>query len=86
MAWYVWAILGLLVLSFFQFYSPKTNDMLDPLYSKATPYIEKINILESKCSDEINYVCGTNNVTYQNPCFAGIAGITEVIMGACPNG
>ena len=86
MAWYWWLILGLLALSYFQFYNPdKANSMLDPAYGKLNEYVNKIPFIgnsTSKCGTDYNPVCG-NNITYNNPCMAGLEGITTVTAGAC---
>jgi len=83
MAWYVWVIIALVALSYFQFYAPdKANDILDPAYSKLNEYADKIPFIGADCSEEYNPVCG-NNITYNNPCLAGVDGITQVTVGVC---
>jgi hypothetical protein len=68
-----------------QYYSDKTNNMLDPVYGKVNQYIDKIPFVgnsSSKCGSAYDPVCA-NNITYSNPCLAGLAGITQVTAGAC---
>ena len=36
------------------------------------------------CPLLINYVCGCNNQTYDNSCYAQFDGITNYTMGRCP--
>jgi len=36
------------------------------------------------CPLLINYVCGCNNQTYDNSCYAECDGITNYTMGRCP--
>lgn len=35
------------------------------------------------CTEQYDPVCGCNNVTYSNPCFANCDGITEFKKGQC---
>lgn len=38
-----------------------------------------------QCTNEYNYVCGENGVTYQNPCYASQAGASIAYYGECGN-
>eukprot|EP01080_Neovahlkampfia_damariscottae_P004713 gene4713-8297_t len=51
------------------------------LYSSALAIYKKC-----VCTQEINPVCGSNGVTYQNACLAACAGVTVVSQGVCPTG
>jgi hypothetical protein len=88
-----WVILGLLVLSFYQYSSPEqSHNLLEPIWGNVKDFIDTNNPMGSKntttttedtlCTQENNPVCG-NGVTYQNNCFAGKAGIISVTAGAC---
>ena len=86
MGWQIWLIIGFLVLSYAQFaYPEKTHNFLQPLWGRVTEYdpLSKIKLPgSSACSADYNPVCG-NGTTYNNSCWAGVAGLTQVTGGAC---
>lgn len=93
MAWYVWAILGLLVLSYCQYTSAeKTNKMLDPAWGKLHDFLtqqqgkltgQAVNAAEkSACSGVVEPVCAEGK-TYDNSCLAAADGKLKMTMGAC---
>jgi len=45
-----------------------------------------VNINEVQCPDVYRPVCGTDNKSYQNSCFALKAGVKIKSLGACPSG
>jgi hypothetical protein len=44
------------------------------------------NDIPEVCTEEFNPVCGCNDVTYDNACFAHAAGISVASQGACDSG
>lgn len=93
MAWYVWAILLLIGLSFFQYYSPeKSTKMLDPFYGKVKTTVAgwfpggsaspNTNLQSVTCPDVNEPVCA-GGITYKNSCEAALVGVNEVTAGGC---
>jgi hypothetical protein len=51
------------------------NSCIDPVKIKA----------EAICTMQYEPVCGCDNQTYSNPCYAEKAGVTSFVEGACPD-
>ena len=88
-------IIGLIILSYFQYSSPeKTNKMLDSVWGPVKGFIGQNNPLGAgtdkedsnsggvTCPDTNEPVCG-NGKTYKNSCEAALDGVFEMTPGAC---
>jgi len=87
----VWFIIGLLVVSYYQYSNPeKANGLLNPIWGNVKEFLGKNSPIGNKqnssgvtCPDTNDLVCGTNGVTYKNSCEAALAGMLEVTPGNC---
>ena len=84
-----WIIFGLIVFAWLLYtYPTKMQSIGDSTFGRVNEFI-KIKgtavqeTAEDVCSDAINYVCGSDEVTYDNLCKAVIAGIYETEPGEC---
>lgn len=89
MAWYVWLMIGLIVLTYCQYTMPeKTNSFIKPVYGKVHDFLSsQTSKVTNKatgtvCPDVSEPVCA-GGITYSNSCLAALAGKTEVTPGAC---
>ncbi len=88
MAWQTWAIIALLVISYYQYSNPeKANEMLDPAWGAVKDFIGNNNPMNNEdggsiCPDINEPVCG-NGQSYKNSCEAALDGILQVTPGAC---
>jgi len=85
-----WIIIGLLVLSYYQYSSPeKANAMLSSVWGPVHDFISNksplgnTNNQASPCPDVTATVCGNDKNTYKNSCEAALKGVLEVTPGAC---
>ena len=86
MAWYVWTILLLVLVSWGAYtYPDKVNPQLAKIFDPLNDAIgTKVNnvIPTNNCPSTIQPVCG-NGITYDNSCIAGLADVLNVTQGAC---
>ncbi len=86
-----WIMLGLVVFAWAMYTYPTgtAQSIGDSTFGKLNEFIKvrgtaKIQeTAEDVCSDAINYVCGSDEVTYDNLCKAVVAGIYETEPGEC---
>ncbi len=60
-----------------------TGPVPNPTTAFATMPVTGLAALPGVCPANIDYVCGTNNVTYENACYASQAGATIAYKGEC---
>ena len=93
MAWYVWVMIALAVVSYHQYVEPtKTNNLVQPLWGFVSGFLKDKTLFNifggasadtsTTCPDTVEQVCA-DGVTYTNSCYAGLAGKTTVTPGAC---
>jgi len=84
-----WIIIGLLVISYYQYSNPeKANAMLSSVWGPVHDFISNKspignNNQASICPDVTAIVCGNDKNTYKNSCEAALKGVVEVTPGAC---
>ncbi len=88
-----WVILILIVVAWAQYTipdkaSPLTSKAWDPIngFIKADTWATgntQPTTTSDGCPTNIDYVCGSNGVTYDNSCKAAMADVLEVTPGAC---
>lgn len=85
-----WVMLGLIVVAWaFYTYPTKMQSIGDSTFGRVNEFIKVRGVakvqetVEDVCPDTINYVCGSDGVTYDNFCKAVIAGTYEVEEGEC---
>lgn len=92
MAWYMWVLIILAVVSYHQYMEPeKTNKLLEPVWGTISGFIKDFNLFDvfsfatpddDECPDVDEPVCAGGQ-TYANSCEAGLEGHTSVVAGAC---
>lgn len=85
-----WIMLGLIVFAWFQYTYPTgtVQSIGDATFGKVNEFLKVKGVevqekVEDVCPDTINYVCGSDEVTYDNFCKAVVAGTYEVEEGEC---
>lgn len=85
-----WIMIGAIVFAWAMYtYPAKMQSIGDTTFGRVNEFIkvkgvEKVQEkAEDVCPDTLNYVCGSDGVTYDNFCKAVVAGIYEVEEGEC---